>query len=341
MRVTFPPSHARHHPQSYFKAGTFHEHPDVPARGVAIQAALDAAGHDLVTPEDYGPGPRAAVHSADYLAFLEGAHARWRGLGIAAPEVVPNIHPGRHMRAVPSGLIGQIGYYVADMSSPIGPETWPAACESAHVAVHATRQVLEGADAAYALCRPSGHHAFADMAGGFCFLNNIAIAAEYALGHVRRVAILDIDVHHGNGTQGIFYARGDVLTLSLHCNPTDFYPFFSGYAHERGTGAGRGRNANFPLPPGTGDAAYLAALEEALSLIRATAPEMLFVSLGVDGYAGDPFAGFGLTTAGFGRIAAAIGELGLPTVLVQEGGYNCDDLGANVAAFIAGFEAAR
>jgi len=341
MQVVYSPGHARHRPQLYFKEGSFHEHPESPARAEAIAAALGKAGHPIQPPEDYGPAPRAAVHTPAYLQFLESAHARWRQAGFGSAEVVPNIHPGRHMAGLPSGLVGQVGYFAADLSSPIGAESWPAACAGADVALHATRLVLDGADAAYALCRPPGHHAFADSAGGFCFLNNLAIAAQFALGRVRRVATLDVDVHHGNGTQGIFYARSEVLTVSLHCDPDDFYPFFAGYAHERGEGPGRGANANFPLPRGTGDNAYLDALERALGLLRAAAPEVLFVSLGLDGYEGDPFKGFRITTAGFGRIARAIGELGLPTVLVQEGGYNVEDLGKNVDSFLKGFEAAR
>jgi acetoin utilization deacetylase AcuC-like enzyme len=308
---------------------------------VAIEAALRGAGYDIVGPGDYGAGPRAAVHAPDYLRFLEGIHGRWREMGAASDEVVPNIHPGRQMQGYPAGVIGQTGFFVADMSSPIGAHTWEAACSGAQVAAHAARLVLDGADSAYGLTRPPGHHAFADMAGGFCFLNNIAIATQYALGERGRAAILDVDVHHGNGTQGIFYERADVLTVSLHCDTADYYPFFAGYADERGAGAGRGRNINLPLARGTGDNTYLAALDEGLRAIRGFAPDILFVALGVDGYEGDPLDGFRITTEGFHRIASAIGELGLPTVLIQEGGYNVDDLGKNVLSFLKGFEDAR
>lgn len=341
MQAVYDEFHPKHAPESYFRGGAFHPHPESPARALAIAEALGGAGYDIVAPEDYGPGPRAAVHAPDYLRFLEGIHGRWREIGAASDEVMPNVHPGRRMQGYPEGAIGQAGYFIADMSSPIGAHTWEAACRSAHVAAHAARLVLDGAAAAYALCRPPGHHAFADTAGGFCFLNNIAIATQYALGERRRAAILDVDVHHGNGTQGIFYERADVLTVSLHCDTTDFYPFFAGYAHERGEGPGRGRNVNLPLARGTGDNAYLVALDDALATIRAFAPDILFVALGLDGYEGDPFEGFKITTAGFHRIATAIGELGLPTVLIQEGGYNVDDLGKNVLAFLEGFEGAR
>ncbi len=203
--------------------------------------------------------------------------------------------------------------------------------------MHAARLVRDGADAAYALCRPPGHHAYADMAGGFCFLNNTAIAAQDLVATGRRVAILDVDVHHGNGTQGIFYRRADVLTVSLHADPLRFYPFFWGYAAERGEGEGLGANLNIPLPRGTGDAAYLEALARAMRRIRAFAPDALVVALGLDAHEGDPFKGLAITTGGFGRIGAAVRGLGLPTVLVQEGGYLSDDLGANLAAFLQGF----
>ncbi len=342
MQVVYSEEHRRHDPKTYFKGGDFHAHPEVPERADNIAAAVQAAGYDTLEPKDFGPAPRAAVHTPEYLSFLEGIHRRWRAGGFTSEEVVPNVHPGRHMVGFPSGIVGQLGYFTADLSAPIGPATWEAACTGVNVALTATRLVLDGAREAYALARPPGHHAFADQAGGFCFLNNTAISTQYARDNgAGRVAILDVDVHHGNGTQGIYYGRGDVLTVSLHCDPDDFYPFFAGYAHERGDGAGRGANANFPLPRGTGDNAYLAALGDAIDRVRVFAPDLLFVALGLDGYEKDPFDGFRITTAGFGRIARAIGEMGLPTVLVQEGGYNTEDLGLNVTQFLAEFSDSR
>ena len=341
MHVVCDESHLQHRPEKFFMIGGFFPHPDTPERAEAIAAAAREAGLDVVAPDDYGPGPRAAVHTPDYLRFLETIHDKWLGIGSPSHEVLPNVHPVRRMKGLPLGVTGQAGYFMADMSSPIGARTWKAACGAANVAVHATRLVLDGAAAAYALCRPPGHHAFADLAGGFCYLNNIAIAATHAAQHVGRVAILDVDVHHGNGTQGIFYERADVLTVSLHCDSVDYYPYFAGYADERGEVPGFGCNLNLPLPRGTDDDSYIAALDEALAAVGAFDPAMLFVAMGLDGYEGDPFEGFKLTTKGFGHIARAIGELGLPTVLVQEGGYNVDDLGKNVLSFLGGFEEAR
>jgi acetoin utilization deacetylase AcuC-like enzyme len=195
--------------------------------------------------------------------------------------------------------------------------------------------------AAYALCRPPGHHAYHDMAGGFCFLNNTAIAAAHLRVKHERVAILDVDVHHGNGTQGIFYSRADVLTVSIHADPADFYPFVWGYAHERGEGAGLGANLNIPLPIGTGDDIYLQTLEVARKTIESFAPGALVIALGLDASEHDPLKGLSITTEGFGRIGAAIARMGLPTVFVQEGGYLSDVLGGNLTAVLAGFEGVR
>ncbi len=201
--------------------------------------------------------------------------------------------------------------------------------------------MLGGAASAYALCRPPGHHAFADLAGGFCFMNNTAIAAERCVRAGRRVAILDVDLHHGNGTQGIFYARGDVLCVSIHADPARYYPFFWGHAHERGEGAGLGANLNLPIPRGTGDDGFLEALGPGLARIRSFAADLLVVALGLDAYEGDPFGGLAVTTPGFARIAEAAAGLGLPTIIVQEGGYLCPELGDNLERFLGAFAAAH
>ncbi|MCY4190639.1 MAG: histone deacetylase family protein [Rhodospirillaceae bacterium] len=341
LPIIFHPGHERHDPKLYFKAGTFQTHPEMPARAEAIVAELTAQGGVITAPADFGPGPRADIHSAEYLDFLSTVHGRWKTTCGDGDEVFPNIHPGRHMATRPENLIGQIGYHTTDLSTPIGPTSWEAACDSANTALHATKLVLDGARSAYALCRPPGHHAYVDMAGGFCFLNNIAIAAQYAVRQGKRPAILDVDVHAGNGTQGIFYHRSDVLTVSLHCDPTDFYPFFAGHGHERGAADGVGCHLNLPLARNTGDNSYLSSLDTALNRISAWSPDILLVALGLDGYEKDPLQGISLTTPGFNRIARAIGNLELPTVLIQEGGYNVPDLGKNVFSFLEGFETAH
>ena len=231
------------------------------------------------------------MHSPEYLRFLADAWDEWSALGDAGPEMIANIHPVRQAATYPTGIIGKLGWHTADTACPIGPGTWAGACAATDVAVTATQLVMDGEDASYALCRPPGHHAYADMAGGFCFLNNTAIAAAHLRLRHERVAILDVDVHHGNGTQGIFYARPDVLTVSIHAEPAHFYPFVWGYAHERGEGAGLGANLNIPLPMGTGDDAYLQALAVAKKTIDAFAPGALVVALGLDASEHDPLKG--------------------------------------------------
>jgi acetoin utilization deacetylase AcuC-like enzyme len=209
------------------------------------------------------------------------------------------------------------------------------------VAATAAQLIMDGEDAVYALCRPPGHHAFRDVAGGFCFLNNSAVAAAHLQQRHERVAILDVDVHHGNGTQGIFYERPDVLTVSIHADPAAYYPYVWGYAHERGAGAGLGANLNIPLQLGSHDDDYLPALEQARRTIEAFAPGALVVALGLDASEHDPLRGLAVTTDGFRRIGEAIARLALPTVLVQEGGYLSDILGANLTAVLGGFERVR
>ena len=236
---------------------------------------------------------------------------------------------------------GAFARHQADMACPIGPHTWDAALAATEVATTAADLVLTGTREAYALCRPPGHHAFADMAGGFCFLNNSAVAAQHLRSRHARVAVLDVDVHHGNGTQGIFYERADVLTVSIHADPANYYPYFWGHAHEAGTGEGDGFNLNLPLPLGSADAPWLAAGDTALTRIAAFAPTALVVALGLDASESDPLQGLKVTGAGFHAMAARIARLGLPTVLVQEGGYLGDDLGRNLVQFLAGFEKGR
>ena len=341
LQVIYTDKHARHAPTQYFRGGAFRPFPEVPDRANGIAEALRGRGVALDPPMEFGAAPRAAVHGADYLHFLESIHGRWTTAGMDADHVAANVHPGRHMSGKSGNLLGQVGYFTADLACPIGPGTWQAVVAGADVALTATARVLEGAGEAYAVCRPPGHHAYGDSAGGFCFLNNVAIAAQYAVDCGKRPAIVDVDVHAGNGTQGIFYRRGDVLTVSLHRDPDDYYPYFAGYAQERGEGDGAGMHLNLPLPEGTGDNAYLAALDDALQVVRAWGPDIVFVSVGLDGYEHDPLDGFKLTTVGFGRIAQALGELGLPTVLVQEGGYHVADIGKNILSFLDGFMTGR
>lgn len=338
MKAVYSERHRIHDPQFFLVRGVVRRTTEQPERADRLLAGVKAGSHTLIAPQEFGQGPRARVHSADYLAFLAEAWDEWVALGDSGPEMIANIHPVRHAATYPTHIIGKLGWHTADTACPIGPGTWKGACAATDVAVTAAQLVMDGERASYALCRPPGHHAFADMAGGFCFLNNSAIAAAHLRQMHERVAILDVDVHHGNGTQGIFYERGDVLTVSIHADPARFYPFVWGHAHERGAGAGLGANLNIPLPLGTGDDGFIAALAHAKAMLAAFAPGALVVALGLDASEHDPLAGLAVTTDGFHRIGAAIASIGLPTVFVQEGGYLSEILGANLTAVLGGFE---
>lgn len=337
MKVVFSEEQKQHAPAIFISSGAPQPNPEVPERADRLLAAAVLSGLSLEEPADHGLGPIAAVHTAEYLQFLQHIHRRWQRIPEASKDVMPNIHPDRRDCGYPASAVGQVGYHMYDGDCPISADTWEAVRWSANTAAQAAHEVLGGAGACYALSRPPGHHASKDLAGGFCYLNNSAIAAQMLRVQHDRVAVLDVDVHHGNGTQSIFYERADVLTVSLHADPVRFYPFFWGYAGERGAGPGMGSNLNLPLPRGTGDKDYLKALDKALLRIEAFAPGALVVALGLDAFEGDPFQGLTITTEGFGRIAGKIAWLGLPTVIVQEGGYLCEALGHNLESFLRGF----
>ncbi|GJL90533.1 histone deacetylase family protein [Hyphococcus sp.] len=330
----------RHYPPSYLVNGVQQPNPERPDRiAMLLQGAKDA-GCEVVRPANYGDEPILAVHSERYLKFLSRAHQRWSHIKGASEAVTPNIHP-YHRRSYPDSVVAQAGWHMIDASAPISADTWASAQWSAWSAAHAAQLVLEGERAAYALCRPPGHHANAETAGGFCYLNNSAIAAAALRKTHSRVAILDVDLHHGNGTQDIFYDRSDVLTVSIHADPVRFYPFFWGYADEigNGDGDGEGFNLNLPLPRGADDAAFLAALDVAVKKVSAFNPGALVIALGLDAYEGDPIAGLGVTTSGFAKIGETIASsLSLPTVIVQEGGYPCNELGGNLTSFLGGYQ---
>jgi acetoin utilization deacetylase AcuC-like enzyme len=337
MKVVFSERQDQHDPKSYLSSGAPVPNPEVPERSARLLKAALHSGLQLEAPKDYGIAPLEAVHSKRYLTFLQNIHKRWTRIPGASEEVLPNVHPDRRNGSYPKSAVGHVGYHVYDASCPIAAGTWEGACWSANSAIHAAQLLLDGASSAYALARPPGHHAGSDLVGGFCFLNNSAIAAQLLRSAHERVAVLDVDVHHGNGTQDIFYERSDVLTVSIHADPIRFYPFYWGYANERGAGAGKDANCNFPLPRGTVDDEYLPVLDDALARVKKFAPGALVVALGLDAFEGDPYQGFGITTAGFARIAQRIAALKLPTLLVQEGGYLCDELGDNLESFLQGF----
>jgi len=329
---------SQHYPSGFLVNGLMQPNPEKPERLARLLSGVTAGRHDLRAPADHGLAPVAAVHTPRYLKFLSTIYPRWQRIQDATPDVFPNIHPDRRTASYPLSAVGQAGFHVADMSCPIGEHTWGAARWSANCAVSAAQTVLAGDPVAYAMCRPPGHHCFTDLAGGFCYLNNSAIAAQYLRKKHDRVAIIDVDLHHGNGTQGIFYGRADVFTLSIHADPARFYPFFWGHAHEIGEGAGHGYNLNIPLPRGTGDEGFIQGLADGIAQVRSFAPGAVVIALGLDAFDGDPFGGLSVSTPGFARIADMLAALKLPTVIVQEGGYLCDELGDNLESFLDGFE---
>jgi acetoin utilization deacetylase AcuC-like enzyme len=333
MRCVFDPRQLAHAPALELHNGGFVSFAEAPARAEALLAALGAAGPAA----DHGEAPLRAVHDEAYLAFLWSAHNDWRAAGRAG-DAAGYAWPVVRRRPLDLERIdARLGRYSFDASSPIAAGTWESAYWSAQTALTALDAVLAGERAAFALCRPPGHHCGADYLGGYCYLNNAAIAAEAGIAAGRRVAILDVDYHHGNGTQDIFYARGDVLFVSIHADPRMDYPYYWGHADETGEGAGEGATLNLPLPRGTDFAAYLPALEAALERIARFAPDLLIVSYGADTYAGDPISFFRLETADYAVLGRHIAGLGVPALIVMEGGYAVEALGANVAMFLEGF----
>jgi acetoin utilization deacetylase AcuC-like enzyme len=340
MKAFYSTKQAAHFPEHFLVNGVFQPNPEHPDRLARLAEGARAAGLAVAEPRNHGMGPIAKVHTPEYLAFLKGAYKRWSYIGGASAAVVPDIRPVTRNGKYPASVVAQAGYHMSDASSPITADTWDSICWSAWSAVEAAEAVLAGDQMAYALCRPPGHHAAADIAGGFCYLNNSGIAATHLQSRFPRVAILDVDLHHGNGTQQIFYHRNDVLTVSIHADPERFYPFFWGHADERGAGAGLGYNLNIPLPRQTGDADYLKALKTALDRVEAFAPDALVVALGIDASADDPFGGLAVTPDGFEGIGAAIASrIDCPTVIVQEGGYLSNTLGLNLTRFLEGITA--
>jgi acetoin utilization deacetylase AcuC-like enzyme len=333
MRSVFDPRQLAHAPALELHNGGFVPFAESPARAGAIRAALGPAD----TAVDHGEGPLRAVHSEAYLAFLWAAHKDWRAAGRDG-DASGYAWPVVRRRPLDLERIdARLGRYSFDASSPIAAGTWEGAYWSAQTALTALDAVLGGDRAAFALCRPPGHHAGSDYLGGYCYLNNAAVAAQAAVAAGKRVAILDLDYHHGNGTQDIFYARGDVLTVSIHADPRMDYPYFWGHADETGEGEGEAMNLNLPLPRGADLAAYLPALEAALERIAAVAPDLLVLSYGADTFVGDPISHFRLETADYADLARRVAGLGVPVLVVMEGGYAVDALGANVAAFLSGF----
>lgn len=295
---------------------------------------------DIIAPRQFDIEAVSRIHDADFLRFLETCWEQWSASGYEG-EAIPTCWPARGMQQerVPHHIDGKLGHYAMAAETSISNGTWEAARASVDVALTAQAAMRDGAREAFALCRPPGHHAASDMFGGYCFINNAAVAAQAFLDQgASRVALLDVDFHHGNGSQAIFYGRDDVMFLSLHGDPRDAFPHFLGYADETGQGAGEGYNHNYPMGPGTGFATWGAALEDAGHKIRDYAPDALVVSLGVDTFEHDPISFFKLSSDDFKRYGATIAQLNLPTLFIMEGGYAVEEIGINAVNVLEGYE---
>jgi len=345
MDAWYSDHHQAHDAQSELLGGQLTASHETPLRAERVLDAFLEAGVGLVhTPPDAGLAPILAVHDADYIDFLRGAWDAWRAIERKHPALPTVWHAGLGPPAErPRHIEGQLGYYAMDAASAIVAGTWTAAYWSAQCAIAAASSLMQGAEggsAAFAICRPPGHHATARAMGGYCYLNNAAIAAQHlrALGQPR-VAVLDIDYHHGNGTQSIFWQRDDVFFASLHADPHDDYPYFSGHARERGEGDGLGATLNLPLPPGTQAPEYLAALEQALDAIEAAGCTATVVSLGVDTFERDPISRFKLREGDYAQIGVRLKRLPRPVLFVFEGGYATGEVGTNAVGVLRGYEA--
>ena len=352
MQVVYTPIHLAHdiHTETFMGVG-------VPANEVAeraerIRGALLAdGGFTLAAPTEHGEAPIAAVHDPGLVRFLEVAWAETRAQNIPRAFLSADTYPNRSMfegmsaeavaRLVrePRQVGGRAGFWGLDSAAPLVAGTYAAARGAVDVALTSVDLVLGGAGAAYGLCRPPGHHAARSMYGGYCFFNNAAIAAQAIVDATgERVAILDVDYHHGNGSQQIFWRRGDVRYVSIHADPDRQYPYFLGRADETGEGEGAGENLNIPLRAGVTDDEYLVAVDRACDALAAVPGSVIVVSLGFDTYGLDPIGDFALTTAVYHEVGRRVAGLGRRLVILQEGGYHRPSLGENARAWLRGAE---
>lgn len=343
MKVFHNEAHPLHHGRHEMFRGELVPCFEVPARADHVLRELRSRGFGDIAGAP--PVPRAAferVHAPRYLAFLESAWDEWVALdpSNARRDALPSYWPIRTFRSdvLPASLPARMGLFSFDAGSPITSGTWQAARQGGACAIAGAAHLLQGARSAFVLSRPPGHHAGHDFFGGYCFINNAAVAAQHLRdGGVGKVAILDVDYHHGNGTQAIFYERGDVFFASVHGDPHTEYPYYLGYADERGSGAGFDCNLNLPLPRGTGFARWREALAQALQRIAASGAGALVVSLGLDTFEHDPISGFGLRSEDYLRVGADLAAARLPTLFVFEGGYAVEALGVNAVNVLEGF----
>jgi acetoin utilization deacetylase AcuC-like enzyme/GNAT superfamily N-acetyltransferase len=305
-----------------------------PVRVDAVLKGLEGLGVEHVKPRHFGETPIRAVHTAALIGYLARASARLSPKDL----IYPTVFPLRRRRRPPRAFEMRAGYYCIDTFTPLAHNSYVAARAAVDCTLTATILIENGERFAYALCRPPGHHAEPEAWGGFCYFNNAAVAA-HRLSKQGKVALLDIDHHHGNGSQEIFYHRADVLVVNIHCHPDHAFPYFTGFADEKGAGPGKGFNRNYPLHPGTDDATYLKALDDACRHVTRYDPQFLVLSLGYDIMKGDPTGTFNVSNAGMRAIGQRIAAMRLPTLIVQEGGYSLGNLRHGARAFMTGLTA--
>jgi len=339
MKTVLSEMHKKHFPRGELYGGELLRPFECPERWEFIKSALIQDGYnDFITPDAFSMDTVLQIHKQSFVEFLQQAWSLWEREGFKG-EAIPTVFPARRMQQrEPSHIDGKLGFYAMAIETAITSGTWEAAQSSAACAQTAARIISAGERSVFALCRPPGHHAGIDLYGGYCFLNNASIAAQELLNAgSTRVAILDVDFHHGNGTQDIFYNRDDVMFLSLHGDPADAFPHFLGYKDETGSGVGEGYNHNYPMPPGTSYGVWANALDEALVKIQDYKPDVLIVSLGVDTFEKDPISFFKLCSSDFTDYGRKIAKLALPTLFVMEGGYAVEEIGVNTVNVIDGF----
>ena len=340
MITIYSDKHRLHAPKGEIHGGELVTPFESPFRAeLILDAVRDADLGPVIAPDSFGMDTVLAVHDSGYVHFLQTVWQRWAAEGYGG-DAIPTCFPARRMaQRAPVDIDGLLGYYAFAAETSIAAGTWEAALAATQCALTGAARLNSSERAAFALCRPPGHHAARDLFGGYCYLNHAAVAAQWLRdAGAGRVAVLDVDFHHGNGTQDIFYDRGDVLFVSIHGDPRDAFPHFLGFADETGSGAGEGFTANYPLPRGTPFDRWAGALDDAVSRIRDFGAEALVVSLGVDTFEDDPISFFRLTSDDFLRYGETLGRLGLPTLFCMEGGYGVPEIGSNTANVLIGFE---
>jgi len=337
-----------HDPKGEVWIGVLIEGDEIPERGTVMRGVVEDLGIEVVEPNEHDDTAVTAVHDPGMVAYLRTAYDEWIAAGYHEDPGQDRVvaYAFRHDGAFghvadrpPKSRSAMAGVYCMDTCTVLGPNSYRGIRYAVDAALTAADLVLDTGGHAYAAVRPPGHHAGTDYFGGSCYLNNAAIAANHlAVKTDTRVGIVDIDAHHGNGTQQILYDRDDVVYTSVHVDPGEgWFPHWCGYADERGRGQGEGSNRNFPLAPGSGDDVFVDAVSAAMELVSDRGCELLVVSLGVDSGSADPNSPLCVTTPGFGRVGSILADAGLPAVLVQEGGYSLPDLAVDTAAVLAPF----